>query len=242
MLHNPYTIYNNTQNNSTHIHEEQVAKASRKRDVYAFAILAWELLTETKPFQGTSYEIVLSSMIHQGQRPAISALPSDCPHKVTKLLEDCWSTDRAVRKSAVECYSLLQYHHGMLTKSAYDIYLSSSLQVKPFFVNTLFHRLTQLGFKVCFGYNDPVIDTVVESFVERCKVFVLVASQSYQSSSLCMAELRKAKQLQPPRPIIPIFIEKDVFLWSSQEFNYLCQLRSSALVAIDMAEVAADPV
>jgi hypothetical protein len=43
-----------------------VAKASRKTDVYAFAMLSWELLTESELFPDIISETVLCSRVHQG--------------------------------------------------------------------------------------------------------------------------------------------------------------------------------
>jgi serine/threonine protein kinase len=45
--------------------DAQVAKPSRKTDMYAFAVLAWELLTQSKPFSSIANETVLCTKVHQ---------------------------------------------------------------------------------------------------------------------------------------------------------------------------------
>lgn len=56
MLVNPYDVSN----------EYQVAKASRSTDMYAFALVAYELLTEEKPFADVHKETLLAVKVHQG--------------------------------------------------------------------------------------------------------------------------------------------------------------------------------
>ncbi|CAM6000696.1 unnamed protein product [Sphagnum balticum] len=75
----------------------KIAKPSRKSDVYAFAIMAWELLTEKRAFSQAANLIMLNAMIHQGQRPSLKELPVDCPPRISELLECCWAADRAKR-------------------------------------------------------------------------------------------------------------------------------------------------
>ncbi len=248
MLHNPYLI--GTTDTSGKVYDEDaIAKPSRKTDMYAFAILAWEVLTEQKPFSNARNETVLSSMIHQGQRPSLDSIPSDCPRKVVKMIEACWNSDRSSRKSAVECFSLLQYRYGLLSKSVYDIYLGHESSTYPALSSNIFHRLTQLGFRVCFdqGQSNPgrestaiVTDEGQVHSVESCEIFVFLVSQAFQSNEECMRLLRAAKTAKHPRPIFPIFIELGVEVWASQELIYLCQLRSTSLISLDLVELVDD--
>ena len=76
--------------------------------------------------------------------------------------------------------------------------------------------------------------------VSSCDVFICIINISYQNDEYCMSQLRAAKAIKPPRPIIPIFIQSNWLTWANQELIYLCQLRSSTLVSLDLSELAAD--
>jgi serine/threonine protein kinase len=43
----------------------QVAKPSRKTDMYAYGVLAWEVVTQKKPFADIGSEIILCAKVHQ---------------------------------------------------------------------------------------------------------------------------------------------------------------------------------
>lgn len=71
--------------------------SSEKSDVYAFAILLWELFTRAKPF--TEYKSsmeVYEAVVGENKRPPLT---SDVPDAVAALLEDCWQRDRLKRPS-----------------------------------------------------------------------------------------------------------------------------------------------
>ena len=101
MLVNPYVEFQGT-----------VAKASRKTDMYAFGMLAWEVLTEERPFHDVRSESVLCSRVHKGVRPPLARLPADTPGDVACMVELCWHRDRTQRLSAVECLALLHAQLG----------------------------------------------------------------------------------------------------------------------------------
>ena len=93
MFHDPFS------DQLTH----SVAKASRKTDMYAFAVMVWEILTQKRPFMHMLSEAVLVTRIYQGVRPDTKELPADCPATVKLLLTRCWHMDRDMRKSAIDC-------------------------------------------------------------------------------------------------------------------------------------------
>jgi hypothetical protein len=57
-----------------------------------------------------------------------------------------------------------------------------------------------------------------------------------------MTELRQAKMSKIPKPIIPVFVERDFSSWNSQDLVYMCQLRSSSLLAFDFSMTCEDPM
>ena len=100
-----------------------VAKPSRKTDMYAFALLCWQVLTQKNLFPDISTEAVLASMVHRGYRPPIEDLPTATPQNVTDMISSCWDKDRSKRKSAAECHVILSHS---LSK-CYGIYIITSL-------------------------------------------------------------------------------------------------------------------
>jgi serine/threonine protein kinase len=159
MLANPYNF------------SDTVAKPSRKSDIYAFAFLMWELLAEKLPFHDVKNKTVLSSIVHKHGRPPLAAMSTETPLKVSELIESCWQTDRAKRKSAVECFSVLQYHYGLLASREYDIFISHDA-VCTTLACSLSYRLVQLGFRVCCAFSkqreehDSIYKSKVSFFIE----------------------------------------------------------------------------
>jgi serine/threonine protein kinase len=87
---------------------DRVARPSRKTDMYAFGLLAWEILCEEIPFKAVLSETALCSKVHQGARPDLNLLPTEIPPQIRDMISACWDRDRTVRKSAEECLNILK--------------------------------------------------------------------------------------------------------------------------------------
>eukprot|EP00005_Dracoamoeba_jomungandri_P000898 CAMPEP_0174251982 /NCGR_PEP_ID=MMETSP0439-20130205/1638_1 /TAXON_ID=0 /ORGANISM="Stereomyxa ramosa, Strain Chinc5" /LENGTH=565 /DNA_ID=CAMNT_0015332445 /DNA_START=29 /DNA_END=1726 /DNA_ORIENTATION=+ len=62
--------------------------ASEKSDIYAYAIVLWEILTRQPPFSNVrSFEEFLDDVIDNHKRPP---LPDDTQPGMKQLIEDCW--------------------------------------------------------------------------------------------------------------------------------------------------------
>ncbi|EAY13310.1 TKL family protein kinase [Trichomonas vaginalis G3] len=61
-----------------------------KADVYSYAIVLWELLTQDVPFHGLSEIQVSMNVIQKDARPLF---PQNCPQKIVKLIKRCWDRD-----------------------------------------------------------------------------------------------------------------------------------------------------
>ena len=104
--------------------DESVAKASRKTDMYAFALLAWRVLSLHEPFDTVRTEGALCAQVHQGIRPVLQLLPADTPAAVVNMISACWDKERSVRKLAVECVCTLA--HSCYTLSTYCVLKSQT--------------------------------------------------------------------------------------------------------------------
>jgi serine/threonine protein kinase len=84
--------------------------ASEKSDVYAFAIVLWEIMTRKSPFSNVrSFEEFLDDVIDNHKRPPI---PEDMDPGLKKLIEECWAGNPKKRfvylfLSVYDVYSLV---------------------------------------------------------------------------------------------------------------------------------------
>lgn len=77
-----------------------------KSDVYAFAIILWELVTQKVPYTDEKFRTdalglaqLYCYVVEEKKRPVI---PQDCPPKLAKLIEQCWAHDPADRPTFQE--------------------------------------------------------------------------------------------------------------------------------------------
>lgn len=107
-------------------HQTTTAKPSRKTDMYAFSLLAWEVLSQAELFPDIQSEAVLATVVHQGTRPPLSAIPADTPPQVVELITSCWDKNRSKRKTAAQCVQVLEAVLASLPPSQGITYPSNS--------------------------------------------------------------------------------------------------------------------
>ncbi|EAY22545.1 TKL family protein kinase [Trichomonas vaginalis G3] len=91
-----------------------------KVDVYSYAILLWELLTNEPPFSGMNPSQITDLVINQGYRPPI---PDNAPPNLTKLINKCWQTDPTKRLSMSKVVRYLfdpSYHFTGTDEAAFE--------------------------------------------------------------------------------------------------------------------------
>ena len=89
------------------VYTDGVARASRSTDMYAFGLIAYEVLARKKPFGEIKTINKLSKKVCSGARPPLNKLPADTPPAVTTMIQQCWDGDRAQRLSAYRCVEVL---------------------------------------------------------------------------------------------------------------------------------------
>ncbi|XP_072028352.1 uncharacterized protein [Amphiura filiformis] len=77
----------------------QDQEISPKSDIFAFAIISWEILTCEAPYEGMAISAVMFQVCQSGLRPPI---PQDCPPFLRDLMERCWHGDRNQRPGSSE--------------------------------------------------------------------------------------------------------------------------------------------
>ncbi|KAM4627537.1 ankyrin repeat and protein kinase domain-containing protein 1 [Polymixia lowei] len=68
-------------------------------DVYSFAIVMWEILTQQKPYPGSSVTTVLIQ-VSGGKRPSVERIPEDKPQEcdqMISIMQQCWDQDHRKR-------------------------------------------------------------------------------------------------------------------------------------------------
>jgi len=108
---------------------DSFASTSRSTDMYAFAILAWEVLTQKKPFFSNGINLereTLANMVKGGQRPSLDELPSGTPPSINDMIVRCWSCDRTHRLDASTCQLILEQAYTVVSSDSYDVFFSHS--------------------------------------------------------------------------------------------------------------------
>jgi len=246
MLINPFEEFTGT-----------VAKSSKKTDMYAFAMLAWEVLTQERPFKELRSESALSTRVHKGVRPSIDLIPKDTPLDVVGMVELCWDKDRSQRLSAIECLAILHYQFDLHSGKKFDVFLSHSKRLRPFFSH-ISHALTQNGYRVWFDHQldnngTTTRDSIAEKEaivaastrgIEMSSVFVVCVDRTFAASESCLSELRTAHSMNPSKPMIVLTVETDPASWSSPELSQLCGFdnnnkASTTISYVDISSVVA---
>ncbi len=71
-------------------------RADQRTDVFSFGVLAYELLTFKRPFEGEQISAVLYQILHSEPLPVQEVWP-DCPPALRAVLESCLRKDPATR-------------------------------------------------------------------------------------------------------------------------------------------------
>jgi serine/threonine protein kinase len=218
---------------------------SKEADVYAFGILAWEMLSGDFPYADIPFK-TLGLKLAQGTRPDLDKIPNDCPNDIVTMIANCLQSTNK-RTSTAECLSTLQYHYGLKSKTCiFDVYISydPNNSVCKFATKFIHRQLIKMGCEVCLNIKIKLESAAVKTRrmteLSRSKVLIVCINQSFQHDSTSMQELRDARKIVPPRPIIPVFIEDDYEDWISEELRILCQLDSASSVPFDIAGLLSD--
>lgn len=108
---------------------------TEKVDVYSFAVMMWELLTNQQPFTGMTQDQIVMAVIERGARPIIP--PNVGPPQLVNFIQTCWSEDPNDRPSFEVIASMLmkpEYHfmgtnEEQFKKGIPDLKLSSELVI-----------------------------------------------------------------------------------------------------------------
>jgi hypothetical protein len=150
-----------------------VAVASRRTDMYAFAVTAWEilackvqftcarsawltftppsspvsLLCQKRPFDTAKNQHKLEREVLSGTRPDLNDLPHNTSKNMRQLITDCWAKDRTLRWTAQQCFAALNKEYDSVATTEFDIFFSHRWASKPF-LSHVYMLLCEKGYKV----------------------------------------------------------------------------------------------
>jgi serine/threonine protein kinase len=194
----------------------QLVRASRSTDMYAFAILTWELLTGLLPFHDCRNDTQLRQALERNVRPDVTAisksssscasLPPTFHSTVEDLITKCWNSDRSQRKSSLECLILLQSIYQIISSRKYHIFISYSWKNQDFIV-FIYYLLSKLGYCIWLDISSmghALQDSMSEGIANSSAILVFL-STGYLESRNCLFELNEAYQQK--KKVITVFLE-----------------------------------
>jgi len=76
-------------------------------DVYSFAVICWEILTQKVPWEGVStFQLITATAAGEFKR--FHSTPKNTPPELDLLLAKCWLSDPEKRPSAEMCFLILE--------------------------------------------------------------------------------------------------------------------------------------
>jgi serine/threonine protein kinase len=219
--------------------DEKLATASRKSDMYAFAVLVWEVLSELLPFTGIRNEVMLATRIHQGMRPDLGALPQSCPESIRTMLSSCWSEDRSKRKSGIECWSILKqvYRDLSSTDQSIDVALCFH-ESDQLLAENMYQLIAQQGLSVSLLRLSE--ESEIYKTVKRSKHLVALINRLFQQEFAGLDELVRWKEENRLQVSTAVYTEPDSKTWVDGNVVYVFKLHSSEARQYDLSALAAE--
>ena len=89
---------------------DDTSKPSRKTDMFAFAVLAWEVLTDGDiiPYIHIRAEDRRHKILNENERPSLDLMVKETPMGIRNMIECTWSKDRSVRKTSGQALSIIR--------------------------------------------------------------------------------------------------------------------------------------
>ena len=216
----------------------QVCAPSRTSDMYAFAVLAWEVLTGERPLKDITTDMALCVYVHGGGRPDLTKLPAHTPPSIVEMIRAGFEHERRNRMNADECFVLLEHAYLCLSSSHFDIFFSHPWKDKSF-LKHVFALLSAAGYRVWYDVLEMKwdLDKSMNEGVKNSSVVMACVNGDYQRSVNCMKELQMADAIDnPKKPVVSLVTERGPKDWASDELRSLCSFETN--MYCDISDVA----
>ena len=113
----------------------------------------------------------------------LDKLPTETPQSIIDMLQSCWHVYRRVRKSAVECYAVLNHQK-------YDSFFSHAWRSKPL-LSRVYTQLISQGYRVWYDQNDMGynLQESMRSGIANSTVVIACIDKVYQERPNCLFEI-----------------------------------------------------
>ena len=179
---------------------------SRGGDVYALAVLCWEVLTGGTPWGGFTEQRRIVALV-QG-KPAtlgtpLSALPVDTPAAVRELLGGCLAAERAARPRAAVVAEALHQAAQAMASGVFDIFLSHAWGADGAhapLTTEVYLRLLDAGYRVWLDTAEMGhdMDASMRGGIASSGCVVALLSERFGTRPNCLLELRAARDAGKP--------------------------------------------
>lgn len=207
------------------LQEGKKAAASRSTDMYAFGILCWEIITQKKP-------VVLDVQKDpEGFSSFLKAIPPNTPLNIREIVISCCHVNRLERKTAMECYSILNHEHSIVQGQRFDLFFSHAWKNKPF-LSHVYHLLVQGGYRIWYDQSDMGhdLEESMRKGISSSQAVLVCLNSVYLTRSNCLFELREAKKQN--KPIITLLIEPNIQL---KDHPVIGELELNKFLYVDIA-------
>lgn len=209
--------------------QRERAAASRATDIYAMALIFYEIFSGKRAYEGmilnSDEESSVAQVVLADNRPEMDI---GLPVKVISLIQHCWARDRSARLSAASCVTTLESALMSISSRKHDIFVSHAwddTRIHPF-VQEVATQLSDHNFKIWIDVMSMGHDLTngIENGIQSSKVVLAFINRKYQNSVYCMHELKMAKELNIP--VVAISMESNPYGWATPELKELLRLGS----------------
>lgn len=130
---------------------------NNKVDVYAFAILLWELLTEQTPFKGKNPMQIMTEVTRMGERPP---MPKSVPPALNDLIKICWNQTPNERPTFEQIFKLFYEKKVMFAGTDEELFSAFLKVIDKEIENEKRERMPQIIEKSSQSENS--IDDLIE--------------------------------------------------------------------------------
>lgn len=234
-----------------------IGSPSRSSDIYSFGMIAWQLLTERKPYSDceTLLDFIdkLKKRIPKPNDPdddsevdddffdeslTLSLLQQGIPIQLIELIKSCLSKNPGKRPTSLQCLTTLLELSNSRLLTLKDIFFSYSRKDDAF-LQIIRNQLLLMGYRLWFDHHDMKHDIMqsIQKGIDNSKVFLACVSNNYQTSEYCRQELKYAKECK--KPIITILLNhnndnsnksNNTLQWIDKEIQDLCQMKDCLFV------------